>query len=409
MSRRKKRPRLPNGFGSIRYIGGGRRNPYSVHPPTTDFSLDGSPKRPPAICYVDDWMVGFAVLTAVKAGTYKPGMEADFKNLLGADDNEQDLDILAKKILSDYGRYRRINVFNEGLTFSQVYTEFYDNKYNGRKIYSESAKKATRTAYGHCKDLWERTFSQLRYTDLQKNLNACPLKHSSLEHIISLYRQMYTYAKKHEIVDTDYSVDVEIEIPDDDEHGEPFTKKDLQYFWKHQQNETIEFLLIMCYSGFRISEYENVEVNIEGGYFQGGIKTDAGKSRVVPIHSAILPLVRRRMARDGHILNCPTSRLRKRMYTVLERAGIEKHTPHDCRHTFSELCERYEVRENDRKRMLGHVFKDVTNKVYGHRTVEDLQKEIEKIKVPYLFCTRSSGARFLVSRKMVSFSFKSHK
>lgn len=62
---------------------------------------------------------------------------------------------------------------------------------------------------------------------------------------------------------------------------------------------------------------------------------------------------------------------------------ISRTPPHDCRHTFSMLCERYGVRENDRKRMIGHAFKDdVTNAVYGHRTVEDLRAEIEKIQIP---------------------------
>ncbi len=52
------------------------------------------------------------------------------------------------------------------------------------------------------------------------------------------------------------------------------------------------------------------------------------------------------------------------------------------RHTFSMLCEKYEVNENDRKRMMGHSFKeDITNKVYGHHELEDLRKEIEKIEI----------------------------
>lgn len=34
----------------------------------------------------------------------------------------------------------------------------------------------------------------------------------------------------------------------------------------------------------------------------------------------------------------------------------------------------------DRKRMLGHSFgNDITNAVYGHRTLEELRTEIEKI------------------------------
>ena len=75
---------------------------------------------------------------------------------------------------------------------------------------------------------------------------------------------------------------------------------------------------------------------------------------------------------------------RDKMYTQLATLGIEKHTPHDCRHTFSKLCEKYKVAENDRKRMLGHKIGDITNDTYGHRTLEDLRNEIEKIEINLL-------------------------
>jgi len=69
------------------------------------------------------------------------------------------------------------------------------------------------------------------------------------------------------------------------------------------------------------------------------------------------------------------------MYEALMLLGIKKHTPHDCRHTFSMLCDKYGVTENDKKTMLGHAFSDVTNKVYRHRELEELRKQIEKIKI----------------------------
>ena len=75
MPKRKKYQKLPNGYGSIKFLGKGRRNPYAVHPPVTEFSLNGSPITPKALCYVDSWIKGFAVLTAYKAGTYYPGYE----------------------------------------------------------------------------------------------------------------------------------------------------------------------------------------------------------------------------------------------------------------------------------------------------------------------------------------------
>ena len=76
------------------------------------------------------------------------------------------------------------------------------------------------------------------------------------------------------------------------------------------------------------------------------------------------------------------SPFRRDMKTALWKLGLPERTPHSCRHTFSRLCETYGVREADRKRMMGYSFgNDITNGVYGHRTLEELRMEIEKIKV----------------------------
>ena len=88
MANKKKHPNLPNGYGTIRKLSGNRRNPYSVHPPVTEFTVDGKPIMKKALCYVSDWYVGFAVLTAYKAGTYKPGMEKDLEQLRGQEDGD---------------------------------------------------------------------------------------------------------------------------------------------------------------------------------------------------------------------------------------------------------------------------------------------------------------------------------
>ena len=202
---------------------------------------------------------------------------------------------------------------------------------------------------------------------------------------------MYAYADIRDLVEKDYSAHVKINTEDDDEHGVAFTENELERLWKNKDNPTVELLLIMSYSSFRIAEYKTLEVNLKEKYFRGGMKTAAGKNRIVPIHSGIYDLVRRRIQRDGSLLITSAGSFRKEMYSALESIGIEKHTPHDCRHTFSALCEKYNVNENDRKRMLGHSFgKDITNSVYGHRTVDELRAEIEKIKICYQRVTNRS-------------------
>lgn len=375
MPRRKKYPKLPNGYGSIKKLSGKRRNPYGVYPPATEMIAPGQYAPVKAICYVDDYMKGFAVLTAWHAGTYYPGFE---RTLNKFESSATDV------ILKDYLQASRVHKNTEKkVTFAEVYEGFYKDKYeDSQKSYSKASMNSTRAAFKNCSELHDKAFTDLRYNDLQSILDNCPKKHSSLELILSLFHQMYSYAEKYELCEKDYSVHVRIKKVDDDEHGIPFSEEELAVLWKNKEDPIVEFILIMCYSGYRIKAYETIEVNLKEKYFKGGIKTDAGKDRLVPIHSSIYPLVKRRIKKYGKILDVTPGTFRIKMYEILEQLGIQRHTPHDARHTFSMLCEKYYINENDRKRMLGHSFSDITNKVYGHRTVEELRKEIEKIKIP---------------------------
>ena len=58
----------------------------------------------------------------------------------------------------------------------------------------------------------------------------------------------------YELCDKDYSVHVRINTEDDDEHGVPFTDDEMKILWENKENDVIQMLLIMCYSGFRITE-----------------------------------------------------------------------------------------------------------------------------------------------------------
>lgn len=57
-----------------------------------------------------------------------------------------------------------------------------------------------------------------------------------------------------------------------------------------------------------------------------------------------------------------------------------KHTPHEARHTFITLAKEAEMNEYCLKLIVGHEIGDVTERVYTHRTIENLRTEIEKIK-----------------------------
>lgn len=375
----RKYPKLPNGFGSIKKLSGKRTNPYAVYPPVTEFRLNGSPVTPKALAYVSSWIAGFGVLTAYHSGSYTPGQELpDHLEVKKQAD-------LIQGIVSDFNAAKRtISDSAPQKTFKEMYEEFYSWKFerDHSKTYSVSTISCMEAAFKRLSVLHNREFLSLRHEDLQRALDESPNRHASIEHMVSLLHQLYKYAIIYEYTREDYSKFIQINIPNDDESGIPFTDDELQLLWNHKDDPIIELMLIICYSGYRITAWKSITVNLEERYFFGGIKTKTSKNRIVPIHSGIYELVRRRQERDGCMLNTSVASYRQHLYSALEKYGIERHTPHDGRHTFSRLCEKYHVSENDRKRMLGHSFgSDITNAIYGHRAIEDLREEIEKIEI----------------------------
>ena len=289
-----------------------------------------------------------------------------------------------------------------------VYRAFYDFKYgsNAAKHLSHSSRCAAAAASRKLAPLFDRNMDEISIMDLQNLVNRIAeagYSRSAVTDLVTLIKQIYRFAYPRELCSREYGKYVVMPSTVEETHHQDFTDEELRILWKHREDPVINMILIMCYSGFRIGEFDPANemktvISEDGrtGYFQGGMKTRAGKNRIVPIHSAILPLVKKILNRQGQpVFFCGKSkdRFRDDMKTVLTRIGIDTvtrrdtlinlqtdvvrenryHTPHSCRHTFSRLCESYGVNEADRRRMLGHSFgNDVTNGVYGHRTVREL-------------------------------------
>ena len=362
-------PRLPVGFGTIRYLGPGRRFPYAVHPPK---DRETDQRRAPAICYVKDWFTGLAVLASWHAGFYQEGMEREIDWKLMTGNRKQ-----SKQFLPSAGLVRN------------VYQAYYEWKFgqNAARRLSSATEQSCRMTSGKLSPIWDRHLDDLTIEDLQAVVNRAGKNVTIVSKTMQLIKGLYRFALPRGICSRDPAAYLIMPDTQPNEHYEPFTDEELAVLWKHQQDPVVRMILIMCYSGFRIGAWADMETHREEGFFCGGLKTAAGKHRIVPIHSAIQPLVREVLSEGkGYYCGYSVSWFRRMINKKLTEIGIENenrhHTPHSCRHTFSRLCESYGVREADRKRMLGHSFKgDITNGVYGHRTVEELRTEIEKIHV----------------------------
>lgn len=345
---RKKHKKLPNGFGSIKKFSGNRRNPYAAYPPTTEYNLNGTPVSVPAIGYYEDWYSAFDALREYNHNPY--------------------------------------DIASKSLTFSDVYLQWWRVKFesNNKKEYSEQTKKSYRWAYNQCTSIHNTLMTDIRKNEMQRIMDNCQLGFSSVRSIKNLFCQMFFYALENGIVDKDYSQFIEISIENDNEKGEPFTEEEISLLWKNQNDPSIQIILIMIYSGLRIGELKIVEIDLQKRCFKGGLKTQAGKNRIVPIHNSIYDFVK-----NFSQVNFHAGTFRdKKFYKLIQSIGMppltngKKHTPHDCRHTFSWLCDKYKVDDLSKHLIMGHSLgRDVERSTYGHRTFEQLTEEINKILI----------------------------
>ena len=182
----------------------------------------------------------------------------------------------------------------------------------------------------------------------------------------------------------------------------PFTDQEIQILWNNLGKVYgVDLVLIQCYSGWRPQEIgliRLVDTDLENWTFKGGIKTRAGKDRVVPIHTRIRSLVEQRY-KEAVSLNSEyvfnyTDPEDKKNSSILTYDNYKRcfakvcselklnpeHRPHDGRKHFVTACKKNKVDEYAIKYMVGHTISDITEKVYTQREFSWLKEEIEKIK-----------------------------
>ena len=141
---------------------------------------------------------------------------------------------------------------------------------------------------------------------LQEAMDNCSRGQATKKKIKYLFGQMFAYALQNDIISKDYSQFVDIGKDTTENKREPFSNKEIELLWKHLYDiEFIDTILIMIYSGFRIGELLELKVeniDLTNRIMTGGLKTEAGKNRLVPIHPKILPLIEKRYNKEQKYL-----------------------------------------------------------------------------------------------------------
>lgn len=290
------------------------------------------------------------------------------------------------------------------ITAEELYEKWTNEYFN--KI-SDSHQSTIKWAWRRCAELHKMRVIDIRARHIKGCIDNNP--GASLKNQIkSLWNNMLDYAVEYELVDRNYartfklSEDVFKDINTTKKEHIAFSDEEMRILWEHVDDTPyVDMLLVQCYSGWRPQELGLIElknIDLDQMILTGGLKTQSGKDRKVPIHSRIAKLVKNNYDKamklkseylfnytDPERTNSSTKFTYPRYQTVFSKIcnnlGLDSnHRPHDGRVHFVTAAKKYKVDEYAIKYIVGHSITDLTEKVYTKRELQWLREEIEKIK-----------------------------
>ena len=274
-------------------------------------------------------------------------------------------------------------------TLEKVYNLWYDRKF--KKNYSDQLKRSYRSAFKKLKPLHERRINTIGFNDLQNIADEyAEMSLSTVNNLRIVMNEIFKFAKKRGWVTENIAVDVEFLYAEKETSiHTTFSRGEIDLLWKHKENPNVQIVLIMIYTGVRITELlimKKGSVYLNEKYMKGGIKTKAGKNRPIPFADKIYPYVTSLMQLPGDYLITQANGHRHTRQSFLDNIWCPvmtelsiEHLPHDTKYTCATLMDRAEVNENCRKIILGHARPDITNGVYTQKDLQDLLEAINKI------------------------------
>lgn len=330
----------PNGFGTVVKLSGNRRKPYAVRK-TVGWNEKGYP--------------------IYRAIGYAPTREEGLMMLAEYNRNPYDVDM-------------------HRITVAEVYQKWSDR--NFPKM-SKSLTSSLKSAWKHCKNVYNIKYKELKAYQMQDCIDACGCGYSTKGAIKNLFGHLDAFAMELDIIMKRCS-DLISAPPVPDTKKIPFTEDEIAAVWNIADQEWADSVLVFLYMGWRISELLSIrvgDVDLTEQTITAGTKTKNGKNRIVPIHPKILPFIRARIAEGGEYLfshngeRCSPDRYYDFWNAIMEQL-CTKHTPHECRHTFRSRLDSAGANKVCIDLLMGHKSKEVGERVYTHKTLDELRETI---------------------------------
>lgn len=282
------------------------------------------------------------------------------------------------------------------------------SKYTFRQIYemwlpthesrvSKSTMDCYKAAYKYFSPLYHISMQDIDVDALQECIDDCPHGKRTKENMKALAGLLCKYAVPRHQIDMNYAEF--LHTGNDVKSTRPaFSMEQVELIRRHiGVTPYADVVYVLIYTGFRPTElFSLTKDSYIDGVLYGGIKTEAGKNRAVPVSPKIKAIV------DEHATNChgflfprdngeqmTVSYFRDNyFYQILDAAGIQPipttekpayYVPYSCRHTFANMLKYAQGSDKDKASLIGHEDYSTTKKHYQSAELDALKNIVASL------------------------------
>ena len=418
----KKFKKRPNGNGCVAYFGDGRRKPYGAKI-TIGKDINGKS----IFHFIDTFEEYLDALVCLETYHKAPYplyiKEEKYNRIVTFPKNPYPLVAVKNPNQEIVEKVKKDNY-----TFKQLFEKFkevkmltkeeeqLEKKYHIRpknKPFGRHYCRSMTSAFHNSEPIHDRVYKDLRASDFNKVLKESKKGTDPQRQMVNLFMNLDKFALEEDIIDKGYAQFIttitsnrkEIQkVKQNIKKNRLFTYEQIDYLWnmqikskqteRYKQHEKEQFIrdfwLMLIYCGCRADELLSIyteNIFLDDNYFIGGIKTQAGINRQIPIHPDVKPLWEKYYNPSNEFLFIqPNGKKADYDYYLYHfqhnfrdlHPKVSEHTAHDARHTLRNELRKQNVKDIIINSIIGHSNDDVGEDIYSHISIEE---KLEAIKL----------------------------
>lgn len=271
---------------------------------------------------------------------------------------------------------------NDKYKFEDIYNLLINREKSLNRL---SSIRLFRACYNHSTVLYNRVYKEISADDMQTIING--LKTGRMQQSQrTFFRKMDEVADEHDVIRKRRSQFLQIKQVTKQIYRYPLSDKEVYALLERKDIPEVQMVLVLLYTGFRGGELRKVkkkDVDVKLWTITGGIKTDAGTNRIIPVHPRIVPIIESWMKGPGEYLlpfNNGDLVKYKSFVRIFNKAitpiAERNHVPHECRHTFRTRLDDKNANEICIDLLMGHKTPNPVERTYCHKSLDQLREAI---------------------------------